>query len=69
MIKGNSIMEYTVDKDDEDITINKEIAKKTPTVSIKQFNVYIENNKNEFRGLRNTASKKHSKKWRNGKKK
>ena len=69
MIKGNSIMEYTVDKDDEDITINKEIAKKTPTVSIKQFNVYIENNKNEFRGLCNTASKKHSKKWRNCKKK
>ena len=69
MIKGNSIMEYTVDKDDEDITINKEIAKKTPTVSIKQFNVYIENNKDESRGLGNTELKKHSKKWRNGKKK
>lgn len=62
-------MEYKVDKDDEDITINKEIAKKTPTVSIKQFNAYIENNKDEFLGLGNTASKKHSKKWRNGKKK
>lgn len=63
-------MECISDKnDDEDFIIDKEIAKKTPTVSIKQFNVYMENHKDEFRSHGKITTKKHSKKWRNGKKK
>lgn len=51
---------------DEDFIINKDIAKKTPTVSIKQFNAYMEENKLRYPG-RLTAKKHRNKKWRKAK--
>ena len=53
---------------DEDLIIDKEISKKTPTVAIKQSNAYMENH--EFHYCKRLTAKKHrNKKWRKAKRK